>query len=169
MTSHRCKQTFLENMEQLDLHMPRHLSNLIQKNGTVAAATVKYPFMVFHSSSKSPFFMAKKLRFQQRFGKLGDINGDECPGKTFLKTAFFFIKGNKTAPADCHGCRALAGTGLAEDQGGKILHTVPQYLIIQLNIVGKNIIPQIPLQLFHAGTCSHQRIGNKKKCTAQLE
>jgi len=62
--------------------------------------------------------MPEEFGLDQRFRKLGQINGYKGFGKTDLKPLFSKEKGDEARTANGHGGRSFAGTGLTQDQCG---------------------------------------------------
>ena len=85
--------------------------------------------------------MAEKFGFDQRFGKLRQVQGNERARKAFHESAPFGIKGDETRTSDGGRGRPLAAAGLSQNQGGKVFHAVPQVAVIQGQIVGENVVP----------------------------
>ncbi len=125
MAAHRRIGSLLEDFQQLDLHGDCNFSDLIQQDGTVWATAAENALVVFDRPGESAFLMPEKFGFDERFGKLGQVQGDKGAGEAFLECFFAFIERNETGAADGHCSGALARAGFPQDQGGEVFQPVP--------------------------------------------
>ncbi len=97
--------------------------------------------MIRDRPGKCPARMPEQLAFQQGRGVLAEVGGNKQVRKAILKGIGRRIKWNPAAFADGRRGRPFARAGRAFNQGGKILHFVPEILFIPADILREDIIP----------------------------
>ena len=105
--------------------------------------------------------MTEKLRLDQRFRELGQVNRYKSGGKIFYECVLLCIKGDITTATDSRGGRAFPCACGTENHGRKILHSVPQVLVVKMDAMGKYGVPQALSQPDHAGTVTDQTLLDK--------
>ena len=66
----------LKDPKQLDLHVGRHIANLIQEQGA-AMGQLKAPKAICKRPRKGPLSMTKKLALEEVSGNRAAVNGNE--------------------------------------------------------------------------------------------
>ena len=142
MAAERGERALLQHLEQLDLHRDRHLADLVQEQRAVGAAALEDALMVVDGAGEGTLAVAEQLGFDQRLGKLRQVDRDEAVGEVGDEAPLGRRVGNERGPPDRGRCRSLAGAGLAEDQRGEILHPAQQRGVVAAHVVGEHVVPQ---------------------------
>src|SRR6185312_17129367 len=97
------------------------------------------------------------------------VGGDEGLGEVLGEAALGGKVRDETAAADRRGRLPLAGSGLAEQEGGEILHPVPQRGVIAAHVVSEHVVPERLAQLAHRFTLARERAQDEVERAPQLE
>ena len=136
------KGAFLENLQQLDLHWYRHLADLIEKQRPVRAAALEDALVVIDRPGEGAFAVAEQLRFDQHFGELRQVDGDEALSEVDGKPALHGNVGNELRASDRRRRRSLASARFTKKERREILHSIPQCRLVAAHIVGEHVIPE---------------------------
>ena len=125
VTAHRREAPLLKYCQQLDLDRHRYLADIVEKQRAVVAQPLEQPLVVVYGASESAFAMPEQFRLDDALRILRQIGGDEGAGKARCEAAPFLVIGDQSRSADSRRRRCFARSGLAEHQGGEVLHTNP--------------------------------------------
>src|SRR5436190_20121738 len=128
----------------------------------------QHAFMRLDRAGESAFAMPKKLRLNERLGKLREVKSYEAVRKTFGKTPALFVEGNIARPANSRRRCTFAGTGLSQQQRREIFHAIPQIAVVQLHLLRKDILPEMPPEFLHAVALPDQPPDDDMKRPPQL-
>ena len=110
VTAHGRERPLLQDLEELDLDRHRDIADLVEENRPMRTAERERAFVGFDRAGERAFLVAEQFGFDQRLGKLGEVQRNEILGKTFRETVFLFIERNKAGSPDGSGGRAFAGS-----------------------------------------------------------
>ena len=105
--------------------------------------------MRLDGAGEGPFPVAEQLRFDERLRVLGEVQGDETAGEALGEGVGFFAVGDEGRTADGGRGRPFPRAGLPEQEGGEILHPVPELLFIHPDVVGEDVVPEVAPQPLH--------------------
>src|SRR5258706_3262993 len=103
VTADWTERSFLQHLQEFDLDWNGDITNFIQENRSMRAAPREHALVRLDGASERAFAMTVQFRFDQGFGKLREVQGNEAAGKTFGKAAALFVIGNKTGTSDRRG------------------------------------------------------------------
>ncbi len=119
-------------------------------------------------TGEGAFGVAEEFRFQQGLGILGEVDRQEQGGEAGGELVFGRIEGDKAAASDGGGGGSFAGTGGAFEEGGKVLHAIPEVAFVIADVVGEDVVPQVHPQFLHAGAFADQAVVDEEKGPADL-
>ena len=167
--AHGREGPFLEHLEQFDLHRRRDVADFIQENRAVRTAAREDSFVRLDRPGERPFAVPEQFGLDERFGVLREVQRDETARETLRETVLLVIVRNKTGAPDGGGGGAFSRAGLAEQQGGKLLHPVPEVAIVPADIMGENVVPQMAARFPHTGALAAQPVDEEEVGAARLK
>ena len=133
------------------------------------AAALENALVMIDRAGECAFAVAEELRLDQRFGKLRQVDRDEGVGEIGGESALPGNVRDELRAADRRRGGTLAGPGLAEQQGGEILHPVPQADFVSPHVVREDVVPQRLAQPAHRFAFAGQGALDEVEGAAQLE
>ena len=110
-TAHRVNHAFLQDAQQLYLHLGRHIADLIEKQ-CAAVGQLKPAFAVSNRAGKSAFAMTKQFALEQVFGNRCAIDRNKScfsPGRPIVKGLRDQFFAATAFPANQNGGGATGG------------------------------------------------------------
>ena len=162
----RGKGTFLEDLQQLDLYRDGEVADLVEEDRAVRGAAGESAAVVVDGAGEGPLLVAEELRFNETLRVLGEVEADEVAGETLAEAPLARVIGDEAGAADGGGRRSLAGAGLAEEEGGEVLHAVPEEGFVAADVTGEDVVPEVQAQRLHdRGEASEGRFNEVEGAT----
>jgi hypothetical protein len=115
----------------------------------VGAAAREDAVVVLHRAGEGPLAVAKELRLDERLGVLAQVDGHKGLGEAHREALPVLVPGDVARAPDGDGGRPLAGAGLPQEDGGEVLHAIPQELVVAAQIAGEDVVPEGLAQALH--------------------
>jgi hypothetical protein len=147
----------------------RDLADLVEEERPVLVAAREDALVVVDRAREGALAVAEELRFDQRLGVLREVDGDEGLGEVGGEAPARAVEGDEGRAADGRCDRALAGAGLAEHQGGEILHAVPQRRVEPAHVVREDVAPERLVEPADGGAAAGDAEADEVVPAAQLE
>ena len=168
-SAERGERALLQHLQKLDLQRHADLADLVEEERAVLVAALEHALVVVDRAGEGPLAMAEKLRLDQRLRKLRQVDGDEALGEVGGEAPLVREVGNEDRPADGRRRRALAGAGLAEEQGGEVFHPVPERRLVAAHVVREHVVPQRLPEPLHRFALAGERVLDEEERAPQLK
>ena len=132
------------------------------------AAALEHALVVVDRAGERALAVAEELRLDQRLGKLRQVDGEEGVGEAGGEAPLGRQVGDERRAADGRRRLALAGAGLAEQQGGEVLHPVPQRRLVAAHVVREDVVPERLAQAAHRLAAPGERALDEVEAAPQL-
>ena len=169
VAAERRKGALLQHLQQLDLHRHRYFADLIEEQRAVRAAALEHALVMVDGAREGSLAVAEQLGLDQRLGKLRQVDRDEGVGEVGGEAAFPGSVRDELRAADRRRGGTLAGAGLAQQQGGEILHPVPEPRFVSPHVMREDVVPQRLSQTAHRFAFAGQRALDEVEGAPQLE
>src|SRR6185369_6884096 len=93
------ERPFLQHLQQLDLDGNRDIADFIEKNRPMGAATGEHALVRLDCTRERASLMTEELGFNERFGKLRQVQGDKAAGEALDEPVACWIERDKTGSA----------------------------------------------------------------------
>ncbi len=163
------KDALLEHTEKFGLHRHGDVSDFIEENGSMAAASGKGALVVANGAGKRSLAMAEELGLDETLCEFREVDGEEGVQEAFGEGAAGRKIGDVPGAAESGGGGALTGAGFAEKEGGKVLHAVPEAVQVEMRVASENGVPEVDAQGAHGGTDSQEAVADEVEGAPKLE
>ncbi len=163
MAPHRRERSLLEDVQELDLDRDAGFADLVEEDRAVLAAAGEDARVPVRGSGERTLLVAEELGLEERLRELGEIDAEKGADERLGEDAALLVVRDPAGLTDRRRGDPLPGPGLAEEEGGEVLHPAPERARVEPRVVSEDVRPEALAQ------AAHRRRGAGERLVDEIE